>query len=56
MFKVINKDTRTTCAGVFTVNFEHISYLVLVCLLFIDFLLRSAKNTREDPNVTHFAR
>ena len=56
MFKVDNKDMRTTGAGVFTVNFEHISHLVLVCLLFIDFLVRSAKNTREDPNVTYFAR
>ena len=30
MFKVHNKDTRTS---VFTVNFEHISHLVLVFLL-----------------------
>ena len=39
MFKVINKDTRTTSltplarSGVFIVNFEHISHLVLVFLL-----------------------
>ena len=32
MVKVNNKDTRT---GVFIVNFEHISYLVLVFLLLI---------------------
>ena len=32
MLKVNNKDTRT---GVFIVNFEHISYLVLVFLLLI---------------------
>ena len=30
MFKVNNKDTRT---GVFIVNFEHISHLILVFLL-----------------------
>ena len=35
MFKVNNKDTRTTGrrSGVYIVNFEHISYLVLVFLL-----------------------
>ena len=36
MFKVNNKDTRTTPwgrSGVFLVNFEHISHLVLVVLL-----------------------
>ena len=40
MFKVNNKDTRTTLSvvakrrsGVFIVNFEHISHLVLVFLL-----------------------
>ena len=35
MFKVNNKDTRTTTrrSGVYIVNFEHISYLVLVFLL-----------------------
>ena len=27
MFKVKNKDTRTTSSGVFTDNFEHIPYL-----------------------------
>ena len=37
MFKVNNKDTRTEqhhqrCSGVFIVNFEHISHLVLVFL------------------------
>ena len=33
MFKVTNKDTRTTplrCSGVFTVNFEQISHLTRV--------------------------
>ena len=34
MFKVNNKDTRTTPrSGVFIVNFEHISQLFLVFLL-----------------------
>ena len=35
MFKVDNEDTRTTpmASGVFIVNFEHISYLVLLLLL-----------------------
>ena len=36
MFKVNNKDTRTTPwrrSGIFIVNFEHISHLVLVFLL-----------------------
>ena len=37
MFKVNNKDTRTTPkwrrSGVFIVNFQHISHLVLVLLL-----------------------
>ena len=38
MFKVKNKDTRTTFdskrrSGVFIVNFKHISHLVLVFLL-----------------------
>ena len=34
MFKFNNKDTRTTPrSGVFIVNFEHISHLVLVFLL-----------------------
>ena len=37
MFKVDNKNTRTRCewrrSGVFTANFEHISYLVLFLLL-----------------------
>ena len=36
MFKVNNKDTKTTQwrrSGVFIVNFEHISHLVLVFLL-----------------------
>ena len=39
MFKVNNKDTRTTPSAsllcLFTVNFEHISHLVLVFLLLI---------------------
>ena len=30
MFKVNNKDT---CSGVFIINFEHVSHLVLVFLL-----------------------
>ena len=37
MFKVNNKDTRTTSLalfGVFTANFEHISHLVLVFAIF----------------------
>ena len=37
MFKVNNKDTKTTCywrrSNVFIVNFEHISHLALVFLL-----------------------
>ena len=33
MFKVNNKDSRTTRSGVFIVNCEHISHLVLVSLL-----------------------
>ena len=33
MFKVINNDTKWRRSGVFIVNFEHISYLVLVFLL-----------------------
>ena len=33
MFKVNNKETRTTQMIIFIVNFEHISYLVLVFLL-----------------------
>ena len=36
MFKVNNRNARTRCeicSGVFTVNFEHISHLVLVFLL-----------------------
>ena len=34
MFKVNNKVTRTTpLAGIFIVNFEHISHLALVSLL-----------------------
>ena len=37
MFNVNNKDTRTTLitrhSGVFIINFEHISHLVLVFLL-----------------------
>ena len=35
MFKVNNKDTRMTPrrSGIFIVNFEHISHLVLVFLL-----------------------
>ena len=36
VFKVNNKDTRTmplASSGVFVVNFEHISHLVLVFLL-----------------------
>ena len=36
MFKINNKDTRTTSmtsSGVFIVNFEHTSYLILVFLL-----------------------
>ena len=32
MFKVSNKNIRR-CSGVFTVNFEHMSHLVLVFLL-----------------------
>ena len=32
MFKVNNKDIRKT-PGIFVVNFEHISYIVLVFLL-----------------------
>ena len=38
MFKINNKDTRTTLccrSDVFIVNFEHISHLVLVFLLLI---------------------
>ena len=31
MFKVNNKDT--SCSGIFIINFEHISHLVLVFLL-----------------------
>ena len=33
MFKVNNKDTKTTPFGVFIVNFEHVSHLALVFLL-----------------------
>ena len=34
MFKVNNKDTRTTVSsGIFVVNFEHISHVVLLFLL-----------------------
>ena len=33
MFKVNNKDIRIKTAGVFIVNFEHISHLVLVLQL-----------------------
>ena len=32
MFKVNNKDTRTTPSGIFIVNVEHISHLVLVSI------------------------
>ena len=37
MFRVNNKDTRTTLmrrSGVFIVNFEHVSHLVLMFILF----------------------
>ena len=30
MFKVNNKDTRGRRSGIFIINFEHISHLVLV--------------------------
>ena len=33
MLKVNNKDTKWRCSGVFIVNFERISYLILVFLL-----------------------
>ena len=33
MVKVNNKDSRMRYSGVFIVNFEHISHLVLVLLL-----------------------
>ena len=33
MFKVNNINTRTRRSGIFIVNFEHISHLVLVFLL-----------------------
>ena len=36
MFKVNNRNTRTgceICSDVFVVNFEHVSYLVIVFLL-----------------------
>ena len=35
LFKVNNKDTRTTSSGVFIVNFEMISHIALVFLLLI---------------------
>ena len=34
MLKVNNKDTRYHRSGIFIVNFEHISHLILVILLF----------------------
>ena len=41
MFKVNNKDTRS---GIFIVNFEHISHLVLVFLLLtLNMQLRAGK-------------
>ena len=48
MFKVNNKDTRTMllasfwCFGVFIVNFEHISHLIRLFLLFEHVIVGSA--------------
>ena len=33
LLKVNKRNTRTRCSGIFVVNFEHISHLVLVFLL-----------------------
>ena len=50
MFKVNNKDTRT---GVFIVNFEHISHLVLVFLLLtlLTFLINHNEEYRVELEI-----
>ena len=46
MFNVNNKDTRRRRSGIFIVNFEHISYLILVFLLLTFFRTRFVKDLR----------
>ena len=54
MFEVNNKDTRPTSIGVFIVNFEHISQLVLVFLLTLSKQMPTGYNSCLGINIIDF--
>ena len=53
MFKVINKNIRTTS---FFVNFEHISHLSLVFLLLTLKKVNASWNTNENKDLMYFRK